>query len=138
MILSDAQQRRMLALGSEALARYGAEHEANRTIDGCAELIVALRHFGRGRATVEDIASEIADVQIMCGHMAQLVGQGLVSRHVDKKLDRLEKRLNEPRGCTHEGIGLPGCDTCDPEAIDARRERERALFAGHDANGSPL
>lgn len=97
MILSDAQQKRMATLGSEALARYGAEHEANRTIEECAELIVALRHFGRGRASIEDIASEIADVQIMCGHVAQLVGLGLVSEQVDKKLDRLEKRLHEAK-----------------------------------------
>lgn len=31
----------------------------------------------------------------------------------------------DPSYCTHEGIGLPGCPTCDPDAIDRRRSGAR-------------
>jgi NTP pyrophosphatase (non-canonical NTP hydrolase) len=64
-------------------------------VEECAELIVAVRHMQRGRNTVNQLADEIADVQIMLDQAALLVGPAIVEKHRKAKLERLERRIVE-------------------------------------------
>ncbi len=59
----------------------------------CAELIVALKHFKLGKATAQDVISEIADVEIMSKQMQILFGEDAVRKEIDRKLERLQERI---------------------------------------------
>lgn len=73
-----------------ALQKWGAESQIEQTVEECAELIVALKHWPRGKANASNVASELADVEIMCGQMRILLGDILVDEAKSEKLDRLE------------------------------------------------
>jgi NTP pyrophosphatase (non-canonical NTP hydrolase) len=91
-----AQMSRLTDVCAEALKRYGAPAQVNMTKEECAELIVALSHFERGRGSKAEIAEEIADVAIMLEQMTLMLGpEGpvMVSSKVTEKVIRLEERL---------------------------------------------
>lgn len=94
-LLSPDLQHRMLYLGCAAIHAHGSTAQIDMAVEECAELIVALRHHVRGRASLTESATEIADVLIMCAQLACLTGPELVAHEVTKKLDRLEARLGE-------------------------------------------
>jgi len=52
-----------------ALERWGTQAQVLMMVEEAAELVVALLHYRRGRATVEQVAEEIADVWIMAHQM---------------------------------------------------------------------
>ena len=81
----------------ELLAKTnGRERVCDQTIEECAELIVALRHFARfsngERITqVSEVWSEIADVEIM---LEQLKYQMYGEKEVEKiKTEKIERQL---------------------------------------------
>jgi NTP pyrophosphatase (non-canonical NTP hydrolase) len=84
---------RMLEVGTRAIRRWGVDAQVGMAIEECAELIVALRHVDRGREA--DVASEVADVLIMCAQMACIVGIDKVASEVERKLSRLSERLEQ-------------------------------------------
>lgn len=57
----------------------------------CAELINSLCKYNINRATVDDIATEVADV-IMCEQLKFMIGADKVEAEIDKKLERLKKK----------------------------------------------
>ena len=74
------------------LDHYGPPKQMSQTIEECGELIVALRHFERGKATYDDVIGEIADVIIMCEQMRFAFGQEKVNETIDRKLSRQMER----------------------------------------------
>ncbi|HEU6436593.1 MAG TPA: hypothetical protein VE028_04015 [Nitratidesulfovibrio sp.] len=72
-----------------ALDRWGYVSQMLKTVEECGELITALMHALDGRGTPVEVASEIADVQIMCEQMALVYGQELVAAQKREKLARL-------------------------------------------------
>lgn len=74
------------------LEHYGPPEQMRQTIEECGELIVALRHFERGKATYDDVIGEIADVIIMCEQMRFAFGQEKVNETIDRKLSRQMER----------------------------------------------
>jgi NTP pyrophosphatase (non-canonical NTP hydrolase) len=80
---------------------FGYERTLNHTQEECGELIVAINHLRRGRATKEHVAEEIADVFIMCQRMAKIIGEHLVDQKVLEKCqvtrDYIKKELEERR-----------------------------------------
>lgn len=72
---------------------YGPPAQMHQTIEECGELIVALRHFERGKATYADVVSEIADVIIMCEQMRFVFGPDDVNETIDQKLRRQMVRV---------------------------------------------
>jgi NTP pyrophosphatase (non-canonical NTP hydrolase) len=86
---------RVFSVCRRALATYGTDSQLAMVIEECAELIVALTHYGRGRASLTDIADELADVTIVLAQLAILLQtNGVdVNAATDAKLDRLEQRL---------------------------------------------
>lgn len=79
----------------KALEFYGFQHQKDKAIEECSELIQALSRYSNGRATDEDIITEIADVQIMCEQLAQKFGKQKVSKEHFRKLRRLEVRIRK-------------------------------------------
>lgn len=55
----------------------------------CAELILALKHYKRGKADKYAVCEEIADVMIMAEQMAMLFGCTEVMEIKNDKLTRL-------------------------------------------------
>lgn len=79
----------------EAILKWGIYSQTNMAIEECAELIVAIRHSSRNKATVLDVAQEVADVEIMCGQLREIIGNEIVAQCKKEKLIRLKKRLNK-------------------------------------------
>lgn len=82
------------ALFNRAIELWGVEPQFRCCQEECGELISAINQFDRGRGTVEDLASEIADVLITAMQLKQMVGP-LVEKVIDEKLERLDKRIKE-------------------------------------------
>ena len=79
----------------EALAKWGPIAQKDMALEELGELIVALQHCWRGRATHDDVIEEIADVYIMCDQMSIIFGKDKVQAKKLEKLIRLQKRLNK-------------------------------------------
>ena len=77
----------------DALMTFGTTSQIDMAIEECAELINALQKRKRGRASKEDIITEIADVTIMMCQMSYLYGKIEVDKQIDFKLKRLEERI---------------------------------------------
>ena len=89
-----------------AVDTYGKESQINQAFEEMGELIVAINHWRRGRATKADVFSEIADVIIMCDQLCYIVdgteeGVNICSDIIDQKLKRQEKRLEEYIKCAN-------------------------------------
>lgn len=81
------------SVARRAVEHFGAESQCAQAIEECAELIVALRHWDRGRCFADDVAAEVADVSIMLDQLAHIVGRDLVAAAKAKKLEALEKLI---------------------------------------------
>ena len=86
-----------------ALQWYSGPAQIDKAEEECAELIVALKHFKLGKATAQDIISEIADVEIMSKQMQILFGEDAVRKEIDRKLERLQKRINAEKKLNNDG-----------------------------------
>lgn len=84
-----------MSIYHRALKTYGRDAQLNQAQEECAELIVAVNHYRRGRkGDVEALAGEIADVQIMMAQLELVVGPGYVAKVRVEKLARLEDRMS--------------------------------------------
>lgn len=79
----------------DAVTRFGERAQIDLCIEECAELTSVFIKYRRGRDDVgiRDIASEIADVEIMCAEMREIFGDELVEYEKQKKLIRLQSRI---------------------------------------------
>lgn len=78
----------------KAIENFGKDSQIRMAIEEMAELINALMKEPRGRANKEDIITEIADVQIMMEQLSIIYGQKEVAKERERKMKRLEYRLN--------------------------------------------
>ena len=65
-----------------ALDAYGKDAQMKMAIEECSELINALCKDYRGRVNNDAVATEIADVMIMCAQMALIYGKDNVMNEV--------------------------------------------------------
>ncbi len=79
----------------KALEAYGINNQMWKTIEECAELQDALAKYKTGRATKEDVITEIADVQIMCQQLSIFFGEQEVNSEFIRKLERLQTRTEK-------------------------------------------
>ena len=77
-----------------AIVKYGISHQFDMAHEEMGELIVALHHLKRGKATADDVITEIADVTIMIYQLAEMFGVEKVQAEIDRKLKRLSERMN--------------------------------------------
>lgn len=81
-----------------AINKYGANLQMMMAIEEMSELTKELCKNMRGRKNKENIAEEIADVQIMLEQMKILHNCGTaVCFWMDKKIQRLEKRIENEK-----------------------------------------
>ena len=74
---------------------YGAEHQKKKAIEEMGELITAISREQDGRATTEQVITEIADVQIMMRQLALIYGIDAVAKEIDRKQRRLLRRIDK-------------------------------------------
>lgn len=78
-----------------AIDTFGAASQVDMVIEECAELTDALMKYRRGRVGVNEVVTEIADVQIMCAQLEMIFGGSskIVEMERLRKMDRLRDRI---------------------------------------------
>ncbi len=77
---------------------YGSSHQQRQCIEELTELSLALQQYRKGKATIYDIASEIADVQIMLQQMMFFFGlSSKVEEKTEFKINRQLKRIEREK-----------------------------------------
>lgn len=87
-----------LDLYHNAINAYGIDAQKWMLIEECGELLNAIAKLKRGRSSKEDIITELADVHIMVEQMAFFFGWTDFLYEKERKLNRLEERLNKKGG----------------------------------------
>jgi NTP pyrophosphatase (non-canonical NTP hydrolase) len=83
-----------IRLYEKAINKWGVEAQRNMAFEELGELNTILARDRRGRATKEEILTELADVTIMCEQMAVILGFEDYEKELDNKLIRLrDKKL---------------------------------------------
>ena len=77
----------------DTVTKWGRPAQVAMAIEECAELIVALSNWKRGRGTALEVCTEIADVEIMCRQMREIFGYNLTQDEYERKLKRLHGRV---------------------------------------------
>ena len=86
----------MEQLYQATLDKWGEEAQYDQTVEECAELIAALKHFRRGKIDQQAVIDEIADVTLMLGQLTWMFGPERIEASVQKKLKKLDKLLEAP------------------------------------------
>lgn len=89
--MTKKEQKKVMA---KAIERYGVDAQLNTAIEECAELIVAMRHYLRGRESgLSELYGEIADVTIVLAQLRLMLSESTIDNAIDWKLRRLKHRL---------------------------------------------
>jgi len=80
-------------LYQRAIATWGEQTQMRQLQEECGEAIAATNRYLRGTGSVDSLAEEIADVEIMCEQARLIVGGHRVEHFRKLKLARLEDRL---------------------------------------------
>lgn len=88
----DKEER--IKIYKRAISIWGSEAQIHMVFEECGELINAIAKLHRGRATIKDVITELADVSIMIEQMATMLGYDEYEVEKDKKIQRLVKRLD--------------------------------------------
>lgn len=95
-------EARKLAL--RAIGAWGPLAQMGMVQEECAELIAAINQRRRGRLEIEDLAEEVADIEITMESLRIIVGDNLVDQKKQEKLYRLETRLLLAESEKNEGV----------------------------------
>ena len=82
-------------LFQKALNNWGIDAQSLKLVEECSELINAICKHRLNRISFEDVAEEIADVEIMCEQLKYVFGEQLIERIKQEKLDRLSLILEQ-------------------------------------------
>ena len=89
----------------QAIETYGVQAQCDVAIEEMAELtkaIVKIRRvaddYGKTQVALDNLLEEIADVDIMIAQMKIMWGPKQVEEYRRKKLERLDRRLNDDHG----------------------------------------
>ncbi len=78
-----------------AVLHFGAEAQTRKAVEECNELSLALLHALDGRANIDNIAEEIADVEIMIAQLRLVYGDKQIDDWKAIKISRLSARTEE-------------------------------------------
>lgn len=81
-----------------AVEYYGPEHQKKKAIEEMGELITAISREQDGRATPEQVITEIADVIVTAKQLALIYGYNVVMAEVQRKERRLLRRMDKETG----------------------------------------
>ena len=76
-----------------AIEVWGEDLQFDMVIEECSELIASICHYKRHRNNKIDVASEIADVEIMCDQLRLIIGDDIIESQKKHKMERLKNRL---------------------------------------------
>ena len=77
-----------------AIEKFGVGAQIGMVFEEMSELQKELCKYMRGKKNIQEIAEEMADVEIMLGQMKELFDiNQLVEEEKERKLERLEKLL---------------------------------------------
>ena len=79
----------------KAVQKFGREHQIDKCIEECAELMNELIKQRDKRTTTENVIDEIADVDIMIGQMKYIFGAERCEARKKVKLKRLKERIEQ-------------------------------------------
>ena len=83
-------------LYKDCMEFWGFEKQAREAQEECAELIVAISHYLRGRnGASEKTIEELADVYLMLNQLIPYFGKDAVMDIVDLKSDRVKGKLEK-------------------------------------------
>jgi len=83
-------------LYEDCIEFWGFEKQAREAQEECAELIVSISHYLRGRnGASEKIIEELADVYLMLNQLIPYFGKDAVMDIVDLKSDRVRGKLEK-------------------------------------------
>lgn len=88
-------QQERIELYYKAIGKFGEDAQKMMLIEECGELLNALAKRVRGRASDDDVITELADVAIMVEQMAVLFGYSKFESEKERKLERLKERLKK-------------------------------------------
>jgi NTP pyrophosphatase (non-canonical NTP hydrolase) len=77
----------------KALSHFGNDAQFRKCAEECQELALAITHYLDGRASLDEVAEECADVLITVGQIRQALGADLVDSWAKNKMARLEERM---------------------------------------------
>lgn len=92
-------------LCQKALDLWGIDAQIWMAVEEMAELTNALCKIKRGRINLEDIVTEIADVQIMMEQLQLFFGKEEVDTERNRKLIRLHDRMCDYRALQKSSNG---------------------------------
>jgi len=84
-------------VSGDTIKAWGEDVQFDKTVEECAELIVALQHSKSRTLDVRNLATEIADVLVMVVCCSRIIGEDVVADEMNKKLLRLKGRLEVAR-----------------------------------------
>ena len=83
---------RIKNLAQKAIDKFGSEKQRRVAVEELAELILAIHHVDRRKADWQDLAEEIADVEIMITQLKLMtLTEKEYGKILNEKLDKLEK-----------------------------------------------
>jgi NTP pyrophosphatase (non-canonical NTP hydrolase) len=82
----------------KTISKWGETAQYDQSIEECAELIVALQHFARGKVDSDAVVNELADVFLMVGQLTHMFGEDLLTAAVEKKVAKLQCLLADVEG----------------------------------------
>lgn len=84
------------ALYRATLDKWGEAAQLDQTVEECAELIAALKHYRRGKISKDQVIDELADVSLMIGQLRWMFGDADVDQAIETKIAKLERLLSGP------------------------------------------
>lgn len=78
----------------KALKLWGEDKQIDMVIEECAELIVSINHYRRNRINIEDVITEIIDVEMMLEQLKNIINRPEIYRFIEEnKKNRLIERV---------------------------------------------
>lgn len=74
---------------------WGEDVQIDKVGEECSELSAEVSRYMRGGSSVEELAAEAADVEVMLEQLRVIVGDDVIDDAKDRKLARLQDRLRE-------------------------------------------
>jgi NTP pyrophosphatase (non-canonical NTP hydrolase) len=90
-----SKQTHVSRVMSRAVEMYGIANQLRVLQEECGELVAAINQHSRGRISLSELASEVADVVITIGYGRLACGPDIVDRFIDEKLGRLRTKVEE-------------------------------------------
>lgn len=90
--MTDSEKNQLF---EQVLTKWGIINQVFMVMEECGELLNVLAKAKRGRASKEEIITELADVSIMVEQMASFYGEKDFLIEKERKLQRLKERLNK-------------------------------------------